>query len=253
MPVIESFYCFIDTETTGTKEGWHEPTEVAAILTNRKLKEISRFYGKFQPRFPDRMDPEAQAVNGYDAEVWAREAIKPSAFKNWLEAQIPRPHVAIAVGYKAGFDRDIIAGSWYAKGEFFKLAYRPVDLMTFSRGLESAGVIDVPNLKFATVMAAIGMKEQTHRAMDDCEAALEFYKIIMQALKDGFAMRTLPAQPGKAPQTGRAMPQLSVPAGHVGTPGSHIPIERLGRKDAPPQLDLNFPPKPKATGTESFL
>lgn len=173
MPVSENFLLFEDTETTGTVPGEDQVIEIASILCDLKGKEVSRFHEKIQFDHV-KMKPEAAAKNGYDPKVWGFEAVPFYKYDAWLMKNIPYPGVAIPVGHYAKFDRDMIELQHYKPmGKFFKWAFRCIDTAGLAMVMKVAGVIDVPDIKLATVAEALKLKPtgDLHRAMVDCELA----------------------------------------------------------------------------------
>ena len=171
MALTEDVLCFLDTETSGLVPGRHRVLEVAAILTDLAGVELARHEQRVLVPVDHQVDPEAARVNGYDPVLWGETAKPFSHFAAFLKDQIPYGHAAIPVGHNVGFDRRMIAESHYGSA-FCPLSYHLIDTVCLAGVLRAARVIDVPNLKLATVSAALGIPhEKKHRAMGDCEAA----------------------------------------------------------------------------------
>lgn len=188
MPVTESFLAFLDTETTGLEPGWDEVIEIATILTDMELNEIDRFHAK--TKFMKPITAEAAKVNGFDAEVWKREAVSFSTWQAWIGAKVPYGHVAIPVGHNVGFDREMIDLRYYkAHGKFCPLSYHKIDTVALAMAMRVAGLLgDVPNVKLTTVTTALGIKHEAHRAMGDCLAAMEIFKHASRLMRAGDVM-----------------------------------------------------------------
>ncbi len=68
--------CVFDFETSGLDcPGRHEPIQLAAVLLDTDLREVGHVETKIRMTHPESADPEALAMNGYNAEVWEREAV----------------------------------------------------------------------------------------------------------------------------------------------------------------------------------
>ena len=191
MPISESLYAFFDVETTGLTTGVDEVSEVATILTDLQLQEIARIEMKVKLSRHEKMRPEAAKVNGYDPAVWDVEAKPFHIWQQWLDDEIcklfgPRGHVAIGIGMNPYFDRGIIEAYYYKPSRrFFPISYHLIDVAAISLCMKHAGFINVRDVKLATVMQALGLGVQTHRAMGDCEGALAIFKKGAELMRRG--------------------------------------------------------------------
>jgi DNA polymerase III epsilon subunit-like protein len=148
---------------------------------------VGEHYQKVALRGGDLVSTEAAKINGYDAEVWKREAKPFDDFKIFLTRKLPMGSVAIPVGHNVGFDRDMIDLSYYKKGgrnQFLPLSYRKVDTIALAMTLRVAGVIDVPDVRLGTIAAALGIPAgKAHTAMDDCLVAKALFERFVAFLK----------------------------------------------------------------------
>lgn len=190
MPVSEDFLIFEDTETTGLVPGVDEPIEIASLLTDLKMKEVARFHQKIQFDFK-KMKPEAAAVNGFDPHSWTIEAVPFYEYDHWLQKHIPFGSVATPVGHNAKFDHSILFERYYRPtNQFFKWAMRVVDTVAIAVGFRIAGIINVPNVKLATVADALGIdRGQAHTAWDDMLASKAIFEKFLELAKKGHAVK----------------------------------------------------------------
>lgn len=178
MPVSDDFLAFLDTETGGLEPGRDPVIEVATILTDLELNEVGRFEAKIQLRPGDVVSPEAARLNGYDPDVWAREAVPMGEYRAFLSRHIPRGSVAVSIGHNVPFDRDMIdKGYFKPAGWFCPLSYHKVDTVGIAMALKLAGVIRCADVKLTSVSAALGIEHgKAHTAMADCLVAKEIFE-----------------------------------------------------------------------------
>jgi DNA polymerase III epsilon subunit-like protein len=178
MPVRETMLAFLDTETTGLVPGMDEVTEIAVILADFRLNEIDRYEAKIKTvKTPP---AEVAQINGWNAEVWAREAISFRSFQDFLKRRIPFGEVAVIVGANPTFDRRIIDEFYYKPHRtFFPLSYHTVDVCALGTMLRVAGILDIPNVKLTTMALALGIPHVAHRAMGDVEAAMGIFRHVL--------------------------------------------------------------------------
>ncbi len=110
-PAKDSEYVLvhIDTETTGLDPSFHELIDIGVIYSDAAGRELGRWYRKVMPRHPDRLDPGAQKVNGFDAALWKKlGAWDPArALDDWIRYDRQhfgtRPRLRLA--YNCAFDK----------------------------------------------------------------------------------------------------------------------------------------------------
>jgi len=173
--LTEDFLLFVDTETTGLVPGKDEIVEIASILTDFDLNEISRFDHKILPTIP--VPKEVAAINGYDENVWKKEAVSFSKWKEWIHKSIPYSQLAIPVGHNVGFDRKMIEEKYYKPFKhFLPLSYHIIDTVSLAGLMKLAKLYNFTNLKLTTVMKEMNYEFEGHRAMNDCMASAEILK-----------------------------------------------------------------------------
>lgn len=205
---------FVDLETTGLDPEAHTPIQIAAIACElvsypadgrRVLEELARFETKIRFK-KERATPRALAVNSYDADTWAAEAVHPAeasqSFGRFLEPYrdvevISKRRgtlykVAQLAGHNARFDVDFLA-AWYRKlGTFMAGSFRPLCTMNLAmiRALESGHGLtpeqfSAPDgFKLSTLCELFGIVVHTpdesalHDANYDVRATLELARCL---------------------------------------------------------------------------
>ncbi len=99
---------FIDVETTGLQPGYHEMIDIGMIMTDLSGKEISRTFLRIMPEHPERLSPDAAAVNGFSMKRW--KSLHTYSKQSAVDSLISfRKHVAgskqvLLVAYNCSFD-----------------------------------------------------------------------------------------------------------------------------------------------------
>jgi len=189
-PPKETMLIFEDCETTGLVPGVDEVIEVASLLTDLNMKEVSRFHEKI--KFDtSKMTKGAAEKNHYDPKEWAFDAVPFYEYSHWLEKNIPFGSVATPIGHNPKFDRDIIWEGYYKPtNAFFKWGYRVVDTAAIAMGFRVAGIIQVENVKLATVADALDIDQgQSHTAWDDMLTSKAIFEKFVELVKKGHGAR----------------------------------------------------------------
>jgi len=161
---------FCDCETTGISER-DVIIEIGGILTDFNLNELDRIELKVQ--FPyTLMTPAAQAKNGFNGDVWDKEARPFSEFMSFLSNHSPYGTFWVPCGHNVGFDLAFIRRIYAERKAFCPLSYHQIDTVGIACMLRSAGVFTPEDLKLETVCKALGLPPSKHRAMADAEACL---------------------------------------------------------------------------------
>jgi len=69
----DTYFAIVDVETTGLDPDYNEIIDIGLILVNQALDEKGKFYTKVNPSFPERINPIAKQINGYDPRRWHEE------------------------------------------------------------------------------------------------------------------------------------------------------------------------------------
>lgn len=179
--------CFTDTETTGLDPIKDEIIQIAAIKVLHHPEDPSvvvrlqncTMEMKIKPTKP--VPPEVAKINGYDPEVWEREAVsleeamaKYRDFVTWTNFG----------GQNPAFDKAFISEAFRKCGlEWPRLqGYRLIATEMLAWPLLLAGKI--PNVKQETLVRYFDIGEQTHDALSDVDQCVEIYtRLVKEAVK----------------------------------------------------------------------
>lgn len=170
--------CFIDTETTGSRIGYHELIEVAAIRTSPDGRiPKGEWCAKILPEFPERITPFARGLNGFSPGKW-RDALPSSpnlwgSFVNFASQCIP-------VCHNPSFDRAFITLASSAQGVLdLELDYHWIGVESLAWPLYREGII--PKLSLADVCRFVGVPPEpaVHGATNGACACREVYLRLM--------------------------------------------------------------------------
>ena len=102
----------IDVETTGLEAGYHELIDAGVIVTTIDGDIVDRLFLRIMPEHPERLDPEAAAVNGFSVSRWrsleAIEAAEGARALNAFLRQYSTDRQLIFTAFNVGFDQRFI-------------------------------------------------------------------------------------------------------------------------------------------------
>lgn len=188
---------FVDLETGGLDPQRHAITQIAAIACDESLNELETFECKCRFK-PESADPEALALNSYNADVWAREAIDPREACSRLSEFLKRHAdvrmlskagreywVAQLVGHNAAtFDGPFLQ-AWYKRlDQWMPAGYRV--LCTLQRAqwwfLERPEVTPPESFKLTDLAKYFGVElPEAHDALADCRATVGLYRALCKS------------------------------------------------------------------------
>jgi DNA polymerase III alpha subunit (gram-positive type) len=127
-----SLYAIVDVETTGLNPNYHEMIDIGIIIINQNLEIKGQYFSKVLPSFPERIDPMAQNINGFDLRRWTQEeAISEEELINqmniFLNNYIGKPiFIAFNSWFDSGFVRNLLNEHDYKFNDWFD--YRVLDI-----------------------------------------------------------------------------------------------------------------------------
>lgn len=188
--------CWLDLETGGFEVG-RPITQIGAIVTDPDLgRELATWHRRvvFDPTTAT---DEALAIQGYDPELWAREAVELDAalftFATWVDRvagdePIPGGHNICR------FDLPHLAAACEQVGVVIRFDYHAIDTCMMASALLNAGVLQRTSLDLVCQALAVE-RGRRHHALDDARASLNVARIFQRSLLRGLATEPRPCQP----------------------------------------------------------
>lgn len=175
--MAEFVFAFMDCEFGGLDPDLHDITEIAVILTDYRLAEIASAEWKVQAR-PERISAEAAALQGYDAEVWAKEAVPVRQALTELAALAPKNKKVVPAGQNVRMDVIFLERAYKACEIANPFDYHVIDLATLFYGwtLVAGEVAPALSLRQAATTAGLLQGSVAHRAMGDARLTLETFR-----------------------------------------------------------------------------
>lgn len=156
----------IDTETTGLRPGFHELIDIGVIYSDVAGNELGRWYRRLMPKHPERLDPGAQKVNGFDADLWRKEkAWAPDrALADWIayDEKLCGARPRLRLAYNCSFDKAFL-DSLYAEcgrqwNPLFTYFWLDIPSMAWALGYRQ--------IRGPWVAAALGVEDEPHGGLD---------------------------------------------------------------------------------------
>jgi len=168
---------FVDCEFGGLDSDQHDITEIGAIVTDDRLVEIAQAEWKVRAR-PERITPEAAELQGYDAELWAREAVPIRQALVELTALLPRRKKIVPAGQNVRMDVEFVEKAYRACGIPYPFDYHVIDLATlfYAWSLVAGQTVSALSLRQAATTAGLVKDKVPHRALADSRLTLETFR-----------------------------------------------------------------------------
>jgi oligoribonuclease (3'-5' exoribonuclease) len=170
-------FLFIDCEFGGLDSEAHDITEIGAIVTDYRLVEIAQAEWKVRAR-PERITPEAAELQGYDAEVWARESVPVRQALTELSALLPKGKKVVPAGQNVRMDVQFVEKAYKACGIPYPFDYHVIDLATlfYAWSLVAGERVSALSLRQAAIQAGLVKGSVPHRALADSRLTLETFR-----------------------------------------------------------------------------
>ncbi|MBW2373201.1 MAG: 3'-5' exonuclease [Deltaproteobacteria bacterium] len=194
-------FAFIDMEFGGLDPELHDITEIAVILTDYRLAELGQKEWKVRAR-ADRITREAAAISGYDAKVWAAEAVPVRQALEELTALLPKGITVVPAGQNVRMDVQFLERGYKSCELPYPFDYHVIDLATlfYVWSLVAGHTVPALSLRQAATHAGLVEGGVEHRAMADTRLTLETFRYYVGRL----APRSLPDAPPSSEAEGGA-------------------------------------------------
>ena len=191
-------FLFLDCEFGGLDPERHDITEIGVILTDDRLAEQATQEWKVIGR-PDRISPEAAKISGYDAEVWAKEAVPVRQALTELAAICPKGKTVVPAGQNVRMDVMFLERAFKNCEIPYPFDYHVIDLATlyFSWSLVAGEPAPALSLRQAATTAGLVEGAVAHRALADARLTLDTFRHYIARL----APREIPKPLDPDPET----------------------------------------------------
>lgn len=189
----ELAFAFLDCEFGGLDVDLHDLTEVGVILTDARLNELAVGHWRVRAR-PERITPEAAAIFGYDAALWA-QAPGVRQVLNEIVALLPKDRKVVPAGQNVRMDVLFLERAYRSCAIPYPFDYHVLDLATlfYSWSLVAGEPARALSLRqAATTAGLLGEGGVAHRAIEDARLTLECFR--------HFIGRLAPREPAELPE-----------------------------------------------------
>ncbi len=170
-------FAFLDCEFGGLDPELHDITEIGVIVTDDRLAERSQQEWKVIGR-PERITPESIEISGYDAAVWAAEAVPLRQALTELAALLPRGCKVVPAGQNVRMDVMFLERAFKSCEIPFPFDYHVIDLATlfYAWSLVAGEKIEALSLRQSATRAGLAQNKVAHRALADARLTLETFR-----------------------------------------------------------------------------
>lgn len=166
-----------DVETTGLDCNFHEIIEIGAVIFDSETFEIIEEINiKVSPQFPERIDPKAQEVNGYNGKDWANS---PSLLEA-MELYQLKTEGCMFSAHNMIFDYGFIQTAFKKVGLEDKFLRHKIDLLTLAWAKIPHNDMRGWSLKKVCEQLDIEPEPDVHRAVNGATAGYNVYKKLME-------------------------------------------------------------------------
>jgi len=166
----------MDCEFGGLDVERHDITEVAVVLTDYRLAELTTGEWKVAAR-PERISDEAAAISGWNAEAW-KDAVPVRQVLTELAELMPPGKTVVPAGQNVRMDDIFLERAYRCCGIPFPFDYHVIDLATlfYAWSLVAGEPVAALSLRQAALNAELIDGPVPHRAMADTRLTLDTFR-----------------------------------------------------------------------------
>ncbi len=188
MSFLDRPLAFTDLEMTGLEmfryengifQPWHEICEIGLILADQKtLTVMDELNVKVKIEHPERMDPGAQEVNGYDEADW-KDAL---SLKEAMALYNEKVKEAVFTAHNVTWDWGFMDIAYALTGIKTSLDYHRIDLLSHAKAALEAKGYELEKYRLSRLAEFLGLHPEPlpHRAINGARAAYDVYKSIKE-------------------------------------------------------------------------
>jgi DNA polymerase III epsilon subunit-like protein len=175
--MAEFSFAFMDCEFGGLDPELHDITEIGVIVTDARLAETVQREWKVAAR-AERITPSSIEISGYDAAVWAKEAVPVRQALTELAALLPTNCKVVPAGQNVRMDVAFLERAYKNCGIPWPFDYHVIDLATlfFAWSLVAGERVEALSLRQAATRAGLAQNKVAHRALADARLTLETFR-----------------------------------------------------------------------------
>jgi oligoribonuclease (3'-5' exoribonuclease) len=194
--MAEFAFAFLDCEFGGLDPELHDITEVGLILTDYRLVEVASREWKVRAR-PERITREAAEMQGYDAAIWAAEALPVRHVLGEIAALCPKQKTVVPAGQNVRMDVLFLERAFRACELPWPFDYHVIDLATlyYAWSLVAGETVQTLSLRQAATAAGLVQGAVPHRALADARLTLETFRHYVGRLAPRGAPEDAPSTP----------------------------------------------------------
>jgi DNA polymerase III epsilon subunit-like protein len=175
--MAEFSFVFLDCEFGGLDPELHDITEIGVIVTDERLAELGEREWKVAAR-AERITPTSIEISGYDAAVWAKEAVPVRQALSELAAMLPKNCKVVPAGQNVRMDVMFLERAYKNCGIAWPFDYHVIDLATlfYAWSLVAGEKVEALSLRQAATRAGLAQNKVAHRALADARLTLETFR-----------------------------------------------------------------------------